>query len=39
MTNLKDAKCRVKAKVADHNLVVASFGLPVPREELVERKV
>ena len=39
LTNLEDAKCRVEAKVANHNLVVACFGLPVPREELMECKL
>ena len=39
LTNLEDAKCTVEPRVADHNLVVASFSLPVPREELVERRV
>ena len=39
LTDLEGVNCTVEPKLADHGLVVATLLLPVPREELVQRRV
>ena len=39
LTNSEEVTCRVLPRVADHKILEVSLNLPVPREELVQRKV
>lgn len=39
ITDLEEAKCKVLPKIADHSALLATFPLPVPREEVLTRIV
>ena len=39
MTDVEEAKCKVLPKIADHELVLCYFDLPVPETEKCDREV